>query len=390
MTDIKVVGAEALSANGLNKNNIFEACLQGHSAVNDNGLAPISDSNWQLMAESIKVNDKNISRCSIASTYCLSKALEDSHWTTQDLSECGFIFATTTSQIDKWQHSLPLYYLKDLTKEEITKATQHQSLGLTLVELKKRFNIHGPSTVLASSCSASLQALCLASIWIQTGLVKRCLIGTTEILSDLTVNGFNSMRLLTKNTCKPFDKNRTGINLGEASAFICLEASHLTNKKAQGYLSGYGLSTDAYHPTAPHPEGLGSAQSVTMALNKAQLKLENIDWVYAHGTGSSANDLAESKALKSIFKQKIPPVTSTKSIHGHTLGACGGLEVVLALESLNRNLILPTFNTNEIDEHIDLDIVLQPREQKLNHILKNSLGFGGINSTIVLSKAQQQ
>lgn len=388
MIDVKIVGAEALSASGLNKNEIFESCLYGRSAINEKGLAPISNTNWQFLSDSIKTSETNLSRCLIASTYCLNEAIQNARWNSTDLIDCGFIFSTTTSQIDKWQNLLPLYFMKNLSNEQISEATRFQSLGLTLVELKKYFNIAGPSTVIASSCSASLQALCIASIWIQTGLIKRCIVGTTEILSDLTINGFNSMRLLTKGISKPFDKTRAGINLGEASAFICLEAGNLSDNKALGFLTGFGLSTDAYHPTAPHPDGAGSVRSMTMALQKAGLNPEDIDWIYAHGTGSTANDLAESKAIKSIYKKdplKIPAVTSTKSIHGHTLGACGGLELVIALQCLEKNVMLPTFHTSEIDEQIDLDVVLKPREKKLTHILKNSLGFGGINSSIILS-----
>jgi 3-oxoacyl-(acyl-carrier-protein) synthase len=328
------------------------------------------------------------SHCSIASIYCLKKALNESQWGPAELANCGFIFATTTSQIDLWQKSLPLCYSKELKFNEITTATQFQSLGKTMVELQKLFHISGPSTVIASSCSASLQALNIASLWIKTGRVKRCLVGTTEILSDLTINGFNSLRLLSKAVCKPFDKNRLGINLGEASAFICLEADDLSECKAQGYIAGTGFSTDAYHPTAPSPEGIGSLASMKMALQTANITPEEIDWVYAHGTGSSANDLAESNAFQEFFKNSKtkPAVSSTKSIHGHTLGACGALEVVLSLLAFKENVILPTFNIRDIDPAIQLDIVKQVRQKDLRYILKNSLGFGGINASLILSK----
>ena len=128
-------------------------------------------------------------------------------------------------------------------------------------------------------------------------------------------------------------------------------------------------------------------------MKNAGVNPSQIDWFYAHGTGSSANDLAESKAIQSLFNSsgmdsKTAAVSSTKSIHGHTLGACGALESVLSIMSLQKNLILPTFNTKEIDPAIQLDVVLKPREKKLNMILKNSLGFGGINASVILTKTR--
>ena len=243
--------------------------------------------------------------------------------------------------------------------------------------------------MIASSCSASLQAISLAALWIKTGQVKRCIVGSTEILSDLTTNGFNSLRLLSKGICKPFDKDRNGINLGEASAFLCLESASVSSRPSLGYLSGFGLSSDAHNATSPHPEGKGSFTAMKMALDQAKLAPEMIDWFHAHGTGSQVNDLAETKAIKSLFSNdnyKKAATSSTKSIHGHTLGACGALEVVMALLSLKNNIVLPTYNTVSVDPSIDLDIILKPQEKKLNHILKNSLGFGGINASVILSK----
>ncbi|MBC7741434.1 MAG: beta-ketoacyl-[acyl-carrier-protein] synthase family protein [Bdellovibrionaceae bacterium] len=390
---VKAVGSEAFCSSGVNKNEIFEACLLGRSAVNEAGLAPISPAIWKTLRPPIQNStwlENDTSYCSIASSYTLKSALADADWSPKDLIDCGFIFATTTSKIDKWQHSLPFIYMKDLTFEQVTEATRFQSLGATLVQLQNEFGITGPSSVIASSCSASLQALNLATLWIRSGRVKKCIVGSTEILSDLTVNGFTSMRLLAKGVCKPFDKNRQGINLGEASAFICLEAEDYSLRPAHAFINGIGLSTDAFHPTAPQPDGQGSFHSMLQALNSAGLKANQIDWFYAHGTGSAANDLAESKAIHSLFSNSLKKavVSSTKSIHGHTLGACGALETVLSIMCLQKNIILPTFNTGEIDPAIPLDIVLKSRETTLNVVLKNSLGFGGINASTVITKNQ--
>ncbi len=388
MTQVKIVGSEAICASGLNKKHIFESCLQQKSFVLENGLAPISQADWAWLRSETGNSSDKISNCLVASAFTLRQALKESGWSATDLKECGFIFATTTSQIDQWQNSLPFCDKQKLSFEEINFATRYQSLGLTLIQLQEEFQILGPSSVVASSCSASLQALALGSLWIQTGKVKRCLVGSTEILSDLTVSGFGSLRLLTKGPCKPFSAGRAGINLGEASAFICLEAANLSEKEGQGYLTGIGLSSDAYHPTSPQPEGEGSARAMKMALDRAGLGFSDIDWLHAHGTGSAANDLAESKAILSVagLKKCVTPVSSTKSIHGHTLGTCGALETIIALTALQQQVIIPTFNTGDIDALIQLNIVQAPLQTSIKHILKNSLGFGGINASIVISK----
>lgn len=387
MPQVKIVGSEAICGSGLNKTEIFSRCVEQKTAVLENGLAPIDQQRWQFLAD-YQPDLNLISRCSQASFFTLQKALENAHWDTKDTADCGFIFASTTSQIDQWQNSLPFCYSKNLDFDQITEATKYQSLGITLIELQQQFHIHGPSTVIASSCSASLQALSIAYWWIKSGLVKRCIVGTTEVLSDLTINGFNSLRLLTKGPCKPFDLHRSGINLGEASAFLCLEADDLSDRPAQGFIAGAGLSTDAYHPTSPDPHGQGSYLAMSQAFQCAQLSVSDLDWVHAHGTGSSANDQAESQALQRLLVNPNTPVTSTKSIHGHTLGACGGLETVLLTESLKHNIALPTAYTQNVDPKIGLNILMKPLEKELNVILKNSLGFGGINCSLVLTKSR--
>jgi len=252
--------------------------------------------------------------------------------------------------------------------------------------MAEHFRIRGPMALTTSSCSASLQALATAFLWIRAKKVRRCIVGTTEIHADLTRVGFGSLRLLSKNICSPFDKNRAGINLGEGSAFLCLEDAGLRPQTAGwGYLSGAGLSTDAYHATSPHPEGKGSQEAMRMALESAKLDPKKIGWVYAHGTGSPANDLAEAKAISQVFSHK-PWVSSTKSSHGHTLAASGALESVLGLLAMKRNEILPTHNYKETDPQISLRITSEKVAQPLDHFLKNSLGFGGINASVIFSK----
>jgi 3-oxoacyl-(acyl-carrier-protein) synthase len=264
-------------------------------------------------------------------------------------------------------------------------AVAQQSLGSPALRLMEHFKIQGPRALITSSCSASLQALALGLMWIRSGKVRRCIVGATEIHSELTRVGFGSLRLLSKEICKPFDRNRTGINLGEGAAFLCLEAGDLRRENPWGYLTGAGLSTDAYHPTSPHPEGAGSVKALNAALRNGGLNAADIDWIYAHGTGSPANDSAEAQAIQQVFPHR-PFVTSTKSSHGHALAASGVLESVLGLMAMKKNKILPTSHFQDPDPLIDLAILAKAKDHVVHHFVKNSLGFGGINASVIFSR----
>ena len=191
-----------------------------------------------------------------------------------------------------------------------------------------------------------------------------------------------------KTNSKPFAKNRTGINLGEGAGFILIESNQLPHKTIPwGYISAANFNLDAYHATAPQPEGKGSFESMAAVLKMAQLSTEQIPWIYSHGTGSAANDASESCAIRTLFpKSANIPVTSTKSIHGHTLAASGIIESVIGLVAMKENYILPTFTGAEIDPSLQINILSEALPTIFSHFLKNSLGFGGVNASVIFSK----
>lgn len=416
-----VVGMEALCSLGINKNALYENIMCGKSMVNDQGLASIPwsfhekyFSEFQIPLISASPSLKE-SRCLPWLFSVVKKALQEAQWPhTQGM---GVIYATTTSSIDLWQSELPFFksfevgakglpnlnrshFIDGQESNKIITLVRNQALSQSLDVLKKYFCFDGPQALITSSCSASLQALALGSKWIETGYVDKCLIVTTEILCSLTELGFESIRLLSKKICKPFDKNRSGINLGEAAAAICLQSSNDVSEKQKkwGQISGVGLSSDAYHATSPQPEGDGSFQAIQMALQEAKLSPKNLSWIYAHGTASQGNDLAEVKAFRRIFN-RLPYIVSTKSFHGHTLAASGLLECVIGLMALNKNQIIMNPYTEVWDPAFgvtpDLSLIekgeiknnLVTAIQPMDHFLKNSLGFGGINVAVVLSRS---
>jgi 3-oxoacyl-(acyl-carrier-protein) synthase len=205
-------------------------------------------------------------------------------------------------------------------------------------------------------------------------------------LAKYTVNGFNSLRILSENQCAPFDANRDGLNLGEAGAYLVLEkASIVGDKPVLGYVSGWGNANDAFHPSATSDEAKGPLLAMNAALNVAGLQANEIDYINAHGTGTQNNDQTESFAFQQLF-DKVPPYNSTKSYTGHTLAAAGALEAIFTLSSLMHQELYPSL---QIKETIS-DFEFQPIKSfhkgvALKHAQSNSFGFGGNCTSLILS-----
>ena len=226
MAQVQISGLGAICANGENPETIYQSCLRGHSSVQTGGLAEISPEIIEKLRTTTPEKLK-ASRSTVLGFHTFTQAFKDSGWSDRSLFDAGFIFATTTGKIDLWEKIITRQDSSKLSKEEYLKGLVNQPLGATQAELSEHFQINGPRAQISSSCSASLQALAMGMMWIQSGKVERCIIGTTEIHNDLTRVGFGSLRLLSKTVCTPFDKNRTGINLGDGAAFLFLENSFI-------------------------------------------------------------------------------------------------------------------------------------------------------------------
>jgi 3-oxoacyl-[acyl-carrier-protein] synthase-1 len=320
--------------------------------------------------------------------YALTEAIQQAGWTSFN-EEDGLIFATTTGQISSWDQSLLQYLNQKIKYDEFLTAFQQQPLGTLLSSLCHLLQFPGKTTLVTSACSASTQAIALGSLWLKQGRVKRCLIGGSEILCQLTLQGFRSLQLLTPEPTQPFDENRRGINLSEGAGFLCLETNP-TSSSPLARISGHGFSTDGYHMTSPHPEGAGCLQAMQSALRSANLRPEEINWVHAHGTGSQQNDHAEGQAIGHLFQSQAPWVSSTKWVHGHALGASGVIESILCIQALQNQKIVKTGGLKHPDPKI---ILKHPPEHfpcKIQHIMKNTLGFGGTNASLVLSQKDME
>ena len=248
----------------------------------------------------------------------------------------------------------------------------------------------GPCATVSTACSAGAMAILAAAELIEQGEADLMLAGGTDSLSRLTLNGFGSLLLLDPEGCRPFDARRAGISLGEGAAMLVLEAEE--SARARGApvlarLAGWGASCDAFHATAPHPEGRGACAAIQSAFERGSIQPADIDYVSAHGTGTPLNDAAESRAYAAAFagRKRPVPVSSTKGHFGHCLGAAGALEAAVTAIAIRSGALFPTLRLGNAVPCAEVDWLKgEPRRQPLPVAMSVSAGFGGSNAALVL------
>ena len=243
--------------------------------------------------------------------------------------------------------------------------------------------LQGPMVAISTACSSSAKVFLTAQRWLDAGLVDAAVVGGADSLCLSTLHGFDALQLLSGSACRPFDADRNGISIGEAAGFALLERS-----PAAVTFTGGGESSDAWHMSTPHPQGEGAQAAMRMALAAAGLAPRDIGYVNAHGTATPANDRSESAALAAVFGPRGVPVSSTKGVTGHTLGAAGIVEAIITMQALERQAMPPTANCANPDPELPVNLVTQAGPARLRHAVSNSFGFGGSNCTLIFSAAQ--
>lgn len=260
----------------------------------------------------------------------------------------------------------------------------------TLDRLAGVYLLKGPTLSFMTACSSAANAIGLAARQIQTGRCDAMIAGGTDSLSRIAFNGFCSLKVVSPDGPRPFDRDRQGMMVGEGAGVLVLESlQHARRRGARvlALLAGYGHSCDAHHLTAPHPEGRGAAASMTQALDTAGLDAAQIGYVNAHGTATPDNDKTEALAITRVFGNRGVPVSSTKRYSGHTLAAAGGVEAVISVWSLRNELLPGNLGLRGEPEDSAIDVVARTRPARgLRHVLSNSFGFGGNNATLVFSE----
>jgi 3-oxoacyl-(acyl-carrier-protein) synthase len=301
----------------------------------------------------------------------------------------GLISATTVGGMDR-SENFYREFLADSRKGRLIDVVNHDC-GDSTARIAAHLGIRDFVTTISTACSSSANALMFGSQLIRTGRLDRVIVGGTDSVTRFTLNGFNTLMILDKGGCRPFDENRAGLTLGEGAAFLVLESEEVVRKERKEVLavvSGYANANDAYHQTASSPEGTGAYLAMTGALAMSGLDLTDISYINVHGTGTQNNDLSEGIALERIFGTEVPPFSSTKPYTGHTLGAAGAVEAVISVLAIRNGLIFPNLRFETPMKELRIrPLAKLVKGAAVSHVLSNSFGFGGNNSTLVLSKA---
>nr|WP_136809459.1 beta-ketoacyl-[acyl-carrier-protein] synthase family protein [Desulfosediminicola flagellatus] len=250
--------------------------------------------------------------------------------------------------------------------------------------------VQGPRVVITNACASGTDAIGLAKSWLEYGFCDIAIAGGADEISRIACRGFKSLMLVSEKSCQPFDTDRQGLNLGEGAGIMVLETvkqASAEQRNILGVIRGYGIGGDAHHPTAPHPQGRGLQQAVSLALSDAAAGIGDIAMINAHGTGTPANDKAETTAISEMgFDAGILPVVSTKGATGHTLGAAGGIEAVFTLLALNEGKLSGTVGCVHPDPTFAFPVLKQDQTAQLKGRtgISQSLAFGGSNSALVI------
>ncbi len=341
-------------------------------------------SNADLM-DLVKDNSPDLNRNSYLAMLAAKEAVINSGIDTKDGLRTGVISSTTVAGMSKTE----MFYKEMFEKDDHLNVLDTHDCGDSTERIADYIGNVDYVTTISTACSSAANAVMLGSRMIKNGLLDRAIVGGVDALSKFTFNGFNTLMILDKEWCKPFDENRKGLNLGEGAAFLVIEgedALRKRNGKALAEVIGYANANDAYHQTASSPEGYGATLAITQALEMSGLTTRDIDYINMHGTGTPNNDLSESIATKTVFGNHVPKFSSTKAFTGHTLAAAASIEAVISTLSLQHQLIFPNLNFTTPIAETNLVPVTELLQTPINTILSNSFGFGGNCSSLIFKK----
>ncbi|MFC0345643.1 beta-ketoacyl-[acyl-carrier-protein] synthase family protein [Epilithonimonas hispanica] len=395
---IAITGMGIISAIGNNVEENLRSLKSGKHGISDISLfetrhagniktGEIKLSNEELVKKLQLSEDNNATRTSLLGIVAAKEAVESAGISDINEYKTGLISSTSVGGMDVTEKYF--YSYEDFSEKQ--KYIDSHDAGNSSLLIADYLGLKGMVSTISTACSSAANAIMMGAKLIKNGVLDRVIVGGTDSLSKFTLNGFNTLMILTDSYNTPFDNDRKGLNLGEAAAFLVLESDEIVkkeNKKVLGYLSGYGNANDAHHQTASSENGQGAYLAMEKALKVSGLEKENIDYINVHGTATPNNDLSEGIAMIRIFgENKVPEFSSTKAFTGHTLAAAAGIEAVYSLLAIQNNLIFPNLNFKTKMEEFDLTPVTDLKEKNINHVLSNSFGFGGNCSTLIFSKS---
>lgn len=397
MSKIYLAGSGAISSIGNNVAETFKSLKESKS-----GVAPISILQTQhaknIPAAEVKFTNtelakmaglnESISRTALLSMIAAQEALTDSTLSVNLDWRSGFVSANTVGGMDLTEHFMK-EYLNDTSTGNLQQVINHDCGAATEI-VAKRLGIKNHVSTISTACSSSANAIMYAARLIKNDILDWAIAGGTDAMSAFTLNGFKALMILDDKPCTPYDENRKGLNLGEGAGYVVLVSEKVAAtlpKKMTVELSGYANANDAFHQTASSPEGKGNFLAMEAALKMSGLKTNEIDYINLHGTGTPNNDVSEGIAIMRLFGEHIPKSSSTKAFTGHTLAACGGIEAIISLLSIENKMLFPNLRLETPMKELSFSPITELQEDvEIKNVLSNSFGFGGNCSSLIFSK----
>lgn len=396
---VLVTGLGIVSGIGISVQETLVSLLAGKSGV---GVLKYLKTNYKdIPCSEVQLSDVQMrtmlsipdsvpmNRTSLMGILAAKNALANANIKPNKALRIGFISGTTVGGMEKSEQ----YYRDFLENDTRNEYIKIHDCGACTEIIADYFGGFSYVSTISTACSSAANAIALGSNLIKQGILDCVVAGGTECLTKFHLNGFKTLMILDRVQCRPFDATRAGLNLGEGAAYIVLESEESAksrNAKVLCKVSGYGNACDAYHQTASSPDGKGAALAMQAALDMSGLTPSDIDYINAHGTGTTNNDESEGVAIMNVFRNTIPPVSSTKAFTGHTTSASGGVEAVISILAMQEGFLPPNLNfKNQIEKLSFAPVSELRRNVKIDHVMSNSFGFGGNNTAIIFSKLQE-
>ncbi|MGI6222408.1 MAG: beta-ketoacyl synthase N-terminal-like domain-containing protein [Prevotella sp.] len=392
---IVITGEGIVCAMGCNREEVTESLRHQRSGVGtmrflqsahqELPVGEVPMSNDEMKRRLHIAPKQTVSRTALMAMMAVEEALNDAGLHQADGLRVLLVSGTTVAGMDITEN-----HYNDLASGGDASCLLQHDCGASSQLVKQHFDLFSDVTTISTACSSAANAILFGSLLLRFGKADVIVAGGSEALSRFHLNGFNSLLILDHNRCRPFDESRAGLNLGEGAAYVVMmreDTAARLQKPIHAYLTGWGNACDAFHQTATSPEGEGPYLAMTEALTQAGLSARDIDYVHAHGTGTPNNDATESRALQRVFGSELPPVSSTKALTGHATSAIGGIEAVICLIAMHEDEGLIPGNlgfTHPFEGGIQPVAVNRPAN--LRHVMMNSFGFGGNDTTLIFSK----
>ncbi len=398
MTRVAITGIGSINALGTGVQAFARALRAGQCGIGALSLFPPGGFRSSRAAEVKELRPpawlprlhvRRLSRSALLAFIAGDEALRSAALPADVLQEAALVLGTTSGGMASGEHAFGVSCRQRNQRTRLTDWLE-TPVSVAADDLAMLLRCGGARLTVSTACSSGANALGIAADWIRSGRAAVVVCGGTDSLCQMTYSGFNALQALDRGPCRPFDRDRAGLSLGEGAAIFVFESwAHAEARGASilGEFVSYGVTADAHHLTQPRADGAGAVLAMRRALEEGRIRAEEIDHINAHGTGTPLNDVVETRAIKAVFGANAYriPVTSTKSMVGHCLGAAGAIEALASLLAIRGGFVPPTATLQHADPECDLDYVPQvSRPATLRTVLSNSYGFGGNNTSVVI------